>query len=213
MLLALKVVLVPGLVAGVTLGARRWGPRIGGWLTALPLVAGPTLFFRAVEQGEVFAALAALSTLVGLVGVAAFGVVYGWTSLAFGWPSSLLAAWAAFVVATVLAQAVAWTPLPALAATLAAFVLAARLLPAERGRPAPLVPPAWDLPLRMAGTLAVVVTVTSGAERLGPALSGAFTPFPVALAVPLGAGLAFLLALAVLMVAHGLVLWWMIRVG
>jgi hypothetical protein len=253
MLLALKVVLVPGLVAGVTLGARRWGPRIGGWLTALPLVAGPTLFFLAVEQGEVFAARAALSTLVGLVGVAAFGVVYGWTSLAFGWPSSLLAAWAAFVVATVLAQAVAWTPLPALAATLAAFVLAARLLPAERGRPAPLVPPAWDLPLRMAGTLAVVVTVTSGAERLGPALSGAFTPFPVALAVllvfahgqagaplairllrgflpamwgfalfclvvavamvPLGAGLAFLLALAVLMVAHGLVLWWMIRVG
>jgi hypothetical protein len=253
MLLALKVVLVPGLVAGVTLGARRWGPRIGGWLTALPLVAGPTLLFLAIEQGEAFAARAALSTLVGLIGVAAFGVVYGWASLACGWPLSLLAAWAAFVVATVLAQTVAWTPLAALAATLAAFVLAARLLPAERGRPAPLVPPMWDLPLRMAGTLAVVVTVTSVAERLGPALSGAFTPFPVALAVllvfahgqegaplairllrgflpamwgfalfclvvavamvPLGPAPAFVLALTVLMVAHGLVLWRMIRVG
>jgi hypothetical protein len=110
--------------------------------------------------------------------VAAFGVVYGWTSLAFGWPLSLLAAWAAFVVATVLAQTVAWTPPAALAATLAAFALARRLLPAERGRAASLGPPMWDLPLRMAGTLAVVVTVTSVAERLGPALSGAFTPFP-----------------------------------
>jgi hypothetical protein len=182
-LLALKLVLVPGLVAGVTLGARRWGPRIGGWLTALPLVAGPTLFFLAMEQGHAFAARAALSTLVGLIGVSAFAVVYGWTALRYGWPLSLLAAWAAFGFATVLAQAVEWAPTAALMATLAAFAIAARVLPAERGHPAALAPPAWDLPLRMAGTLAVVLTVTSVADRLGPALSGAFTPFPVALAV------------------------------
>ncbi len=115
MLLALKLVLVPGLVVAVTLGARRWGPRIGGWLTALPLVAGPTLFFLALEQGHAFAARAALSTLAGLIGVCTFGV--------------------------------------------------ARVLPAERGHPAPLAPPAWDLPLRMAGALAVVLTVTSLADR------------------------------------------------
>ena len=183
MLLVLKLVLVPGLVAGVTLGARRWGPRIGGWLTALPLVAGPTLLFLALEQGHAFAARAALSTLAGLIGVSAFGVAYGWTSLRCGWALSLLASWAAFVVATVLAQTVPWTPGAALLATLAAFALGARVLPAQRGHPAPLTPPAWDLPLRMAGTLAVVLTVTSLADRLGPALSGAFTPFPVALAV------------------------------
>jgi hypothetical protein len=252
-LLVLKLVLVPGLVAAVTLGARRWGPRIGGWLTALPLVAGPTLLFLALEQGHAFAARAALSTLVGLIGVSAFGVVYGWTSLRYGWALSLLASWVAFVVTTLLAQAVAWTPATALAGTLAAFALGARVLPAARRHPAPLTPPAWDLPLRMAGTLAVVLTVTSLADRLGPGLSGAFTPFPVALAVllvfahaqdgpalalgllrsffpsmwgfalfclvvavamvPLGPGPAFLLALAIQMVVHGLVLWRMIRVG
>jgi hypothetical protein len=253
LLLVLKLVLVPGLVAGVTLGARRWGPRIGGWLTALPLVAGPTLLFLALEQGHAFAARAALSTLVGLIGVSAFGVAYGWTSLRHGWPLSLLASWAAFVVTTLLAQALPWTPTTALLATLAAFALGARVLPAERGHPAPLAPPPWDLPLRMAGTLAVVLSVTSLADRLGPALSGAFTPFPVALAVllvfahaqdgaplalrllrsffpamwgfalfclvvavamlPLGPGPAFLLALAVQMAVHGVVLWRMIRVG
>lgn len=253
MLLALKLVLVPGLVAGVTLGARRWGPRIGGWLTALPLVAGPTLFFLAMEQGRVFAARAALSTLVGLIGVAAFGVVYGWTAVRWGWGVSLVASWAAFVVTTVGAQAVVWTPAGALGATLVAFAIGGRVLPAERGRAGVFAPPAWDLPLRMAGTLAVVLTVTSVAERLGPGLSGAFTPFPVALAVllvfahaqegaalairllrsffpamwgfalfclvvavamvPLGPGLAFLLALAIQMAVHGLVLWRMIRTG
>ena len=253
MLLVLKLVLVPGLVAGVTLGARRWGPRIGGWLTAMPLVAGPTLFFLAMEQGHEFAARAALSTLVGLIGVAAFGVVYGWTALRCGWGLSVLAGWGAFVVTAVLAQAVAWTPAAALLGTLVAFAIAARVLPAERGRSPTFTPPVWDLPLRMAGTLAVVLTVTSLAERLGPRLSGAFTPFPVALAVllvfahaqegaplairllrgflpamwgfalfclvvavamvPLGPGWAFLLALAVQMAVHGLVLWRMIRVG
>jgi hypothetical protein len=252
-LLLLKVTLVPGLVAGVTLCARRWGPRVGGWLTALPLVAGPTLFFLAVEQGRVFAAEAALSTLVGLVGVAAFGVVYGWTALRCGWALSLLTSWAAFVVTTVLTRAVPWTPALALLATLTAFAVGARILPPERGRPVSFVPPVWDLPLRMLGTLAVVLTVTSVAERLGPGLSGAFTPFPVALAVlvvfahaqagsslairllrgffpamwgfalfclvvavamvPLGPAVAFLLALTVQTVVHGVVLWQMIRVG
>ena len=251
MLLVLKLVLVPGLVAGVTFGARRWGPRVGGWLTALPLVAGPTLLFLAIEQGDAFAARAALSTLVGLIGVAAFGVVYGWTALRSGWALSLLAGWAAFVVMTGLALAVSWTPVAALLATLTAFAVGARLLPAARERPPALVPPAWDVPLRMAGTLAVVLTVTSVADRLGPELSGASTTFPVALAVlvvsahaqagaalairllrgffpamwgfalfclvvavatvPLGPAAAFVLALAVQTVVHGVVLWRMIR--
>ena len=174
---------MPALVAGVTLGDRRWGPRIGGWLTALPVVAGPTLFFLAMEQGDAFAARAALATLVALIAVAAFGVVYAWVSLRCGWALSLLAGWAAFVAATVLLLAVPWTPMTALVAALAAFAVAARVLPAERPHPAPSPTPAWDLPVRMIGTLAVVLTVTSAAERLGPALSGAFTPFPVALTV------------------------------
>jgi hypothetical protein len=176
-------VLVPGLVAGVTLGARRWGPRVGGWLTALPLVAGPTLFFLAMEQGHVFAGEAALATLVGLIAVAAFGVVYGWVALRHGWALSLGAGWLAFVVTTVVLQGLPWTPLSAIVAALAAFALAGRALPAEREPPSRPLSPHWDLPLRMLGTLAVVLTVTHAADRLGPRWSGAVTPFPVALAV------------------------------
>jgi hypothetical protein len=176
---------VPGLVAGVTLGARRWGPRVGGWLTALPLVAGPTLFFLAVEQGRVFAAEAALSTLVGLIAVVAFGVAYAWTARGRAWPLSLAAGWLAFGVATVLLQTLRWAPAPAIAAALGSFALAGRVLPADREPPVRPRSPAWDLPLRMLGTLTVVLTVTHVADRLGPAWSGALTPFPVALAVVL----------------------------
>ena len=174
---------MPALVAGVTLGARRWGPRVGGWLTALPLVAGPTLFFLAMEQGDAFAGAAALSTLVGLIAVAAFGVAYGWVAVRHRWPLSLALGWAAFVGATVLLQTVRWTPPFALGATLAAFFVATRVLPPAREQASPPASPAWDLPLRMLGTLAVVLTVTHVADRLGPRWSGAVTPFPVALAV------------------------------
>src|SRR5260221_10047723 len=58
MLLILKLTLVPSLVLGATLAVRRWGPRIGGLLTGLPIVSGPALFFFAVEQGNAFAAVA-----------------------------------------------------------------------------------------------------------------------------------------------------------
>jgi hypothetical protein len=184
-LLTLKLVLVPALVAGVTLGARRWGPRVGGWLTALPLVAGPTLLFLALEQGEAFAARAASGTLVGLIAVAAFGLAYGRLARGRPWAWSLVGGWAAFGATTAALQLVPWTPSLALLATLGAFALAGRLLPDPGRHLAPAPPPAWDLPLRMLGTLAVVLGVTSLADRLGPDLSGALTPFPVALGVVL----------------------------
>jgi hypothetical protein len=184
-LLALKLVLVPGLVAAVTLGARRWGPRVGGWLTALPVVAGPALLFLAVEQGDAFAGAAAGATLVALIGVGAFGVVYGWMARVAGWPACLPSGWVAFGLATAGLSAVPWSLPVALVAVLMAFAVSSRLLPAAAGHPITAPPPAWDLPLRMTGALALVLTVTLLAERLGPRLSGALTPFPVALAVVL----------------------------
>jgi hypothetical protein len=182
-LLVLKVLLVPGLVAGATLAIRRWGPRIGGWLTGMPIVAGPTLFFLAMEQGDRFAAEAAGATLVALVGVAAFGLTYGWLALRASWPPSLLAGWAVFGALTPLLHAAGWRPLTGLVAVLASLGVAQQVLPPARGRPTAVRAPAWDLPLRMAGALAVVLTVTSLARRLGPAMSGALAPFPIALAV------------------------------
>ena len=75
-LLVLRLVLVPLLIAAVTLASRRWGYRVGAFVTALPAVAGPTLLFYAIQQGALFAADAARGSLLGLVGVAAFCLAY-----------------------------------------------------------------------------------------------------------------------------------------
>lgn len=74
--LVLKVALAPALVIGVTLGARRWGPRVGGMLIALPVVAGPILLLITLEHGEVFGARAARGALLGVVALSAFCVAF-----------------------------------------------------------------------------------------------------------------------------------------
>ena len=184
MLLLLKVLLVPALVVFVTLGGRRWGPRVGGFLTSFPIVAGPTLFFFAAEQGGAFAREAARATLVALVGVAVSGLVYAWVSLRLPWWACLAASWASFVVVTLTLNALGWSLSRALVAAVGSFFLVRALLPTSRGG-APVVRErsAWDLPLRIATSVIVVLVLTSLAEWLGPTRSGAFTAFPAALAI------------------------------
>jgi hypothetical protein len=179
-ILLLKLVLVPGLIALVTLAGRRFGPRIGGWLNALPLVAGPVLFFLALEQGDRFVAGAAEATLAGLAAVAAFALIYAWVAVARPWWVCVLVGWSAFALLTVALQAVDWTAASSLALALGAFGVAPFLLPPFPDAPAPAAAPTWDLPLRMAASVVLVLAVTGLAAGLGPRLSGAITPFPIA---------------------------------
>ncbi len=183
MLLVLKIVLVPVLIALVTLGARRWGPRVGGWLSGLPTVAGPTLCFFAFEQGNAFAARAAHATLVGLIAVPFFCLAYVYTGRYWNWVVSLLAGWLAFGVGVMMliwldpGVAAAWV---LLAASCALGYVA---LPAHAVFAEPTAHSGWDLPMRMVAAATLVFVLTSMAERLGPALTGLFTPFPVATAI------------------------------
>ena len=187
MLLALKIIVVPALIVSVTLAGRRWGPRVGGVLASFPLVAGPVLIFFAIEQGDVFAAEAARATLVSLAAVVTFSLVYAWTSLGAPWWTSLIVSWVGFAVAIVaLHGGGRWTVTSAALVATVSLALGKIALPARRGAGLPAEPPAWDLPLRMTAAVALVLTTTALAHRLGPAWSGALTPFPVALCILLG---------------------------
>jgi hypothetical protein len=191
-LLVLRLVLVPLLIAAVTLASRRWGHRVGAFVTALPAVAGPTLLFYAIEQGALFAADAARGSLLGLVGVAAFCLAYARASTRLHWSACLLIGWASFAVVTVLMYRVHVGPVVALLIAVVALFGARALLPSpsshsERVPPQPSAKPdRWDLPLRMLSAAVLVFTLTSVADRLGSSVSGILTPFPVATAILAG---------------------------
>ena len=183
MMLILKLILVPGLVVSASLAERRWGPRIAGLLTSFPIVTGPILIFFAIEQGDAFTAEASRGALVALMAVAGAGLAYAWTAVRSPWWISLPASWATFVVVTLWLRGSALAPLWALGAALASFMLVRALLPVSRGPRTAIRRSCWDLPLRTLSAMVVVLSVTGLAQRLGPTLSGAFTPFPVALGV------------------------------
>jgi hypothetical protein len=182
-LLVLKIIVVPMLIISVTLAGRRWGPRVGGVLASFPLVTGPVLFFLATEQSEVFAAEAARATLVSLIAVSASALAYAWACLRASWWISLAASWGSFALLILVLHRVHWAAFAAFAAALGSFMLARALLPSARGSARPATRTAWDLPLRMISAVALVLTTTALARRLGPTLSGAVTSFPIALTI------------------------------
>jgi hypothetical protein len=183
MLLLLKLVLVPALVGGVTLAARRWGLRVGGLLTALPMVAGPALCFYAIEQGNGFAASAARTTLLGIVGTAAFCVAYAWSARRASWFVTLLAGCLAFALTGAVMYRVRLGGLGEPVVAVAGLLIANRLMPLSSGTESASQPSRWDLPVRMGVAAMLVVVLTALADRLGPRLSGILTAFPVATVV------------------------------
>jgi hypothetical protein len=179
-LLAVKTLLAPSFVVGASLAARRFGPRVGGLVAGLPVVAGPILLVYALAHGRAFAAGAAAGTLLGLVSLIAFVVVYGRLAPRVFWGSSMLAGWLAFAAATVAFSALSIPAGVALALAGAAVLLGLAWLPRARHTASPqATPPSWDLPLRAACAMALVLTLTAVAGWLGPQLSGLLAPFPI----------------------------------
>jgi hypothetical protein len=179
-LLAVKLTLAPTFVVGASLASRRFGPRMGGLIAGLPVVAGPILLVYALAHGRAFAAGAASGTLLGLVSLTAFLVVYSRVAARASWSVSLLAGWATFALGTLFFSAfsipVGW----ALAIAGAGVLAGLALLPhpsASDSVPAP--PPAWDLPLRAACAAALVLTLAAISGWLGPKVSGLLAPFPI----------------------------------
>ena len=183
LVLAVKALLAPTFVVGASLAARRFGPRVGGIVGGLPVVAGPILLAYALVHGRSFAAQAAAGTLLGLLSLTAFVVVYGRLASRAPWFVCMLCGWVAFALVTVTLDGVAVAPAVALGLVCAGFAGGLLLLPGRRrdiaagGAPAPA--PAWDLPVRAGCALALVLALTTAAGWLGPQLSGLLAPFPV----------------------------------
>lgn len=184
MLLALKLLLAPALVVLSSLATRRWGPRLGGILVTIPIVAGPILLIICLEHGPAFAAQAAVASTLANVALAVFALALIVTVGRMPW-------WAAQLIALALVLLVdlglAQLTVPAWVALLAAVVALHGVQYVLRRQPdVPVTAtglPWWDLPLRAVATATLVLAVTEAAEFAGPNLSGVLAPFPVALSV------------------------------
>lgn len=188
--LLLKLLLTPVLITLASLGGRRWGAAVGGWLVGLPLTSAPVAVILTAEHGADFAATAALGILGGAASQAAFAVAYARTASGVRQSGavglSCLAGAAGFAASTVMLNGVALPLLGMVAVALGALVLGLSFLATgSLSEPGDVVVrmPAWDLPARVVVATGFVVLVTGIAGAAGPRLAGLITPLPIYAAV------------------------------
>jgi hypothetical protein len=178
-------IMLPVLMIGiVTLASHRWGPAVGGVLSAVPAKGGPILIFLAIEQGPQFAATSAAASLGGAGGCGVFCLVYALVCRRAGWPVAGAAAYGAFAaVWAVMLPVSAWGLGAAFVATMGILIASRRLLPqapvVARRRATALT----DLPARMITGAAMVVFVTTAGPYFGATISGMLTTIPTVAAV------------------------------
>jgi hypothetical protein len=179
MILALKLILTPLLIAAATLAGRRWGPGVSGWLIGLPLTSGPVSLILALQNGTSFAAASAVGVLAGQASVCVFCLLYAILAQTTPWTVSAALGLAGFLAATFLLRLASLTLWPTLALVIVVITTVALVIPRGVQRSEPSAPPAWDLPARMATATAFVLALTSAAGWMGPQMSGLLSPFPV----------------------------------
>ena len=178
-MLLLKLLLTPLLTLGVTWAARIWGHRVSGWLTALPIVAGPIMAVLILEQGSAFAIDTAIGTLITLPALAAYIVAFAYLARRRGWLACLLCAWAAFFAAALPLSLVNANAHQALAAAWAGLGIAYLITPNPRTAGGPVDVPRIEIALRVAAAVALMLIITYGARTLGASLSGLLLSFPI----------------------------------
>jgi hypothetical protein len=178
-----EILLAPILVGGSTLAARRWGHAVGGVVSGFPAVVGPLLLITAALHRAAFTARAANGTLLGLAALAAFALVYSWVARRAGWKLSVVAAWLAAALTTLL---VAWLaggfgfPSGLLVGALS-LAAASRAMPSTGGwvQQTPAEPGWLEVPLRMALTTALVGALIAASELFGSLIGGMLAALPV----------------------------------
>jgi hypothetical protein len=174
-----KILLMPPLIAGVTLAVRKWGEGWGGWIGGFPWVAGPISFFIALEHGAGFAASTINSALLGSVGTMLFALVYATVSSRLSWLPTVLISYVAFFIVALLSLGQSISIAFGVGLNLVVLTAVLYFFPKPKGKADFRKQPVYDIPLRMLAATFFVVAVTQAADYLGPTWSGILTPFPI----------------------------------
>ncbi|HYQ48946.1 MAG TPA: hypothetical protein VES70_00805 [Pseudomonas sp.] len=176
----LKFLITPMLMLAISLAAKRWGSKIGGLLSGLPVTSALVILFLSLEQGAGFALQAVPGALAGLAAVQMTYLFYFLVTRRVSAFIGCLAALAVYAASAWLMSRLGW-----LAASVALTLVLLTLIivvtaPKADSAPAKVVPlPRWVIPMRMLTATLLLVAITASAQWLGPVASGMLAPIPV----------------------------------
>jgi hypothetical protein len=179
-LLLLRMAVAAAFVVSASVITERSGPVIGALVATLPISAGPSYVFLAIDHDAAFIAQGALSSLPVNAATIFLGLTYVVLAQRHSFAVSAGSAVAVWIVLASIIRLFDWTLTAGLAVNLVAFGICIPLLAQYRHVKMPLVTRRWyDIPFRasLVATLVAIVVSTSG--WVGPRVSGVIALYPI----------------------------------
>ena len=180
LMLALRLAVTAAFVVSASVITERSGPVIGALIATLPISAGPSYVFLAIDHDAAFIAEGALASLpinAATIWLALTYVVLAQRRSALVSCGGAVAVW---LMLAALTRTVHWTLAGGLIANAITFAICLPLLRRYRNVRMPLITRRWyDIPLRASLVATLVATVVSLSGWVGPSVSGLIALFPV----------------------------------
>jgi hypothetical protein len=178
--LALRMAVTAAFVVSASVITERSGPVIGALVATLPISAGPSYVFLALDHNAAFIAQGALASLP----INAATIWLALTYVVLAQRRSALVSWAGaaavWIVLAALSRTVSWTLAGGIVANAVTFAICLPLMRRFRHVKMPLITRRWyDIPLRASLVATLVAIVVSLSGWAGPSISGMIALFPV----------------------------------
>ena len=178
--LALRMAVTAAFVVSASVITERSGPVIGALVATLPISAGPSYVFLALDHDAAFIAEGALASLPINAATIFLGLTYVVLAQRQSAVVSCLSAVAVWIALASVIRTIHWSLAGGLIANAVAFAICVPLLRRFRNVKMPLITRRWyDIPLRASLVATLVATVVTLSGWVGPTISGIIALFPV----------------------------------
>jgi hypothetical protein len=178
--LALRMAITAAFVVTASVITERSGPVIGALVATLPISAGPSYVFLALDHDAAFIAEGALASLPINAATIFLGLTYVVLAQRQNAAVSCFGAVAVWIALASAVRTIHWSLAGGLIANAVAFAICVPLLRRFRNVKMPLITRRWyDIPLRASLVATLVATVVTLSGWVGPTISGIIALFPV----------------------------------
>lgn len=178
--LIFRMAITAAFVVTASIVTERSGPVIGALVATLPISAGPSYVFLALDHDAAFIAQGALASLPVNAATIILGLTYVVLAQRNNLVVSLGAAVLVWIVLASIIRGLDWSLAGGLAVNAVAFGVCIPLLARYRHVKMPLVTRRWyDVPLRASLVAMLVAIVVSTSGWVGPAISGIIALYPI----------------------------------
>ncbi len=176
-----RMAIVAALVVTASIITERFGPAIGALIASLPISAGPSFVFLALDHDAPFVAESALASLPVNAATIFLLLTYALLAQRHGMAIATGTSVAVWLVLAFIVRQFEWTLAGGLAVNAITFAICIPLLePYRHMKEIPLITRRWyDVPLRALLVATLVATVVTTSGWVGARISGTIALFPI----------------------------------